>query len=499
MATKVSGSLLEVFVADTGSADGKPGAVPAPTAGDGAAGKFLKADGTWATAITPGQFDTLYIKRDGTNAPTANIPFGGNKITNLGTPTANADAATKLYVDNAVGSGGPQFTAGDGLVMATGNILNVGGTANRISVAADSVDIASTYVGQTSITTVGTITTGTWNGTAIAPSYGGTGTTTSTGTGSNVLSVSPTFSGTPLVPNAAVDTNTQQIASTAFVISQGYLKTATAATTYQPLNGNLTALSAVATNGLAVRTAANTWTSRSISGTGTDITVVNGDGVAGNPTISAGTNIPKKNAANVYTGVNTFPGFGNDANSNVFLGSASLVNASTNGFAYIPAVSGAPTGTPTTNAGRRPMAWDSANNILYIHNGTEWKNVGEGGGSGSAGDINPTPNTLALRDSLGDLYAVSMHTQSDIRTKENIEDVETTGILNLSAKYYNFIADTTKTKRLGLIAQDVQEHLPIAVKESETGLLTIDYNAVVVALLTEVKKLNKRITELENK
>ena len=49
------------------------------------------------------------------------------------------------------------------------------GTANRITVAADSVDIASTYVGQTSITTLGTIGTGTWQGSVVGPTYGGTG------------------------------------------------------------------------------------------------------------------------------------------------------------------------------------------------------------------------------------------------------------------------------------------------------------------------------------
>lgn len=37
------------------------------------------------------------------------------------------------------------------------------------------IDIASDYVGQTSITTLGTVTTGTWNATIIAAQYGGTG------------------------------------------------------------------------------------------------------------------------------------------------------------------------------------------------------------------------------------------------------------------------------------------------------------------------------------
>lgn len=77
-------------------------------------------------------------------------------------------------------SGGGSYLAGNGLTL-TGNTFDVVGTANRISVAADSVDIASTYVGQTSITTLGTIATGTWNGSVITVPYGGTGAATLTG------------------------------------------------------------------------------------------------------------------------------------------------------------------------------------------------------------------------------------------------------------------------------------------------------------------------------
>ena len=71
-------------------------------------------------------------------------------------------------------SGVGQITAGAGLTK-TGNTLDVVGTLNRIIVNADSIDIASTYVGQTSITTLGTIATGTWNASIISGTYGGTG------------------------------------------------------------------------------------------------------------------------------------------------------------------------------------------------------------------------------------------------------------------------------------------------------------------------------------
>jgi len=64
--------------------------------------------------------------------------------------------------------------AGNGLTFTSG-IFDVVGTADRITANANSIDIASTYVGQTSITTLGTITTGTWNGNPIGPAYGGLG------------------------------------------------------------------------------------------------------------------------------------------------------------------------------------------------------------------------------------------------------------------------------------------------------------------------------------
>ena len=49
--------------------------------------------------------------------------------------------------------------------------LNVIGTADKITVSADAVTIASGYVGQSSITTLGTVGTGVWNGTAITGDY----------------------------------------------------------------------------------------------------------------------------------------------------------------------------------------------------------------------------------------------------------------------------------------------------------------------------------------
>lgn len=51
--------------------------------------------------------DDRYLRLDASNGPiTGDLDFDGNKITGLGTPSGNADVATKKYVDDTVGAGG---------------------------------------------------------------------------------------------------------------------------------------------------------------------------------------------------------------------------------------------------------------------------------------------------------------------------------------------------------------------------------------------------------
>lgn len=65
----------------------------------------------------------------------------------------------------------------------------------------------------------------------------------------------------------------------------------TLGTNVQPYSSELTALAALATFGIVAHTAANTWATRTITGTANEITVTNGDGVAGAPTLSIPTAI----------------------------------------------------------------------------------------------------------------------------------------------------------------------------------------------------------------
>lgn len=61
-----------------------------------------------------------------------------------------------------------------------------------------------------------------------------------------------------------------------------------------------------------------------------------------------------------------------DGNGNNVMGTGALATNATNGFLYIPACAGTPTGTPTTYTGRVPLVVDSTNNKMYIYSGGAW-------------------------------------------------------------------------------------------------------------------------------
>jgi hypothetical protein len=146
-----------VLIKDSGSGASQNGIY---VINDGAA-PTRADDADTSAKVTAGMF--TFVTEGTVNADSGWVLTTNDTIT-LGT--------TELYFAQFSGAG--QITAGNGLTK-TGNTIDAVGTADRITVNADSIDIAATYVGQTSITTLGTITTGTWDATTVAVTAGGTG------------------------------------------------------------------------------------------------------------------------------------------------------------------------------------------------------------------------------------------------------------------------------------------------------------------------------------
>lgn len=111
-----------------------------------------------------------------------------------GSITTGIWAGTTVGV-SAGGTGQTSYTDGQLLIgNSSGNTLTkatLTGTSNRLTVTngggSITLDISSSYVGQSSITTLGTIGTGVWQGTAVGIAYGGTGQATAAA-GFNALS-----------------------------------------------------------------------------------------------------------------------------------------------------------------------------------------------------------------------------------------------------------------------------------------------------------------------
>lgn len=146
-------------------------------------GIYMVASGSWARSD------------DADNTPGSEVTTGMFTFVDSGTVNANSGWVLLTAGTISLGTtaltfsqfnGLAQISAGAGLTK-TGNQVDAVGTADRITVSTDSIDIASTYVGQSSITTLGTVSSGTWAGSTVGTAYGGTGTGTAFTAGSVVF------------------------------------------------------------------------------------------------------------------------------------------------------------------------------------------------------------------------------------------------------------------------------------------------------------------------
>jgi hypothetical protein len=146
-----------------------------------------------------------------------------SSLTSVGTITTGIWNATTIAV-NRGGTGLTSYTMGDIIYASASTTMErLAGVATGNALISGGVGAAPSW-GKIGLTThVSGI---------LGVSNGGTGVTEATGSASVVLSNSPSLTGTPTAPTSAADTNTTQIATTAFVIGQ-------ASSTNPTMNGSV--------------------------------------------------------------------------------------------------------------------------------------------------------------------------------------------------------------------------------------------------------------------
>jgi len=190
LCTYVSGDTEERYIihADGSLAWGPGGVTSTDTTLYRSAAGTLKTDGN--LSVVGNITDATWT------ADTIGIAYGGTNLTTYTTGDILYASATNTLSKLGIGTTGQVLTssgtaiiwgdAGGGDVPSS-RTLTINGTTDEIDVTGGTqslaanrtwtVGIAATFAGQTSITTLGTISAGTWHGDTIAYNYGGTGLT----------------------------------------------------------------------------------------------------------------------------------------------------------------------------------------------------------------------------------------------------------------------------------------------------------------------------------
>jgi hypothetical protein len=187
--------------------------------------------GTQQTVAYPGPSGFL-LKADNlsglANTGTARTNLGlGTMATETATNYLTTATASSTYLTQSNAASTYQTISGMSSYLTTSAAASTYQTQAGMSSYLTTSSAASTYAPLASPTFTGTVT--------IPGGASISGYATTASLSSYAPLASPTFTGVPAAPTAAVDTNTTQVATTAYVVGQGYLKSATASSTYAPL------------------------------------------------------------------------------------------------------------------------------------------------------------------------------------------------------------------------------------------------------------------------
>ena len=467
--------------------------------------------GTGLTSFTAG--DLLYADTSTTIARLADVAVGNALIS--GGVSANPSWG-KIGLDThvtgilPVANGGTGNTTNQAASVANAITFNTtGGAAAGTTYngsTARTIDFstvgASPLAGSSSITTVGTITSGTWTGTAIAVANGGTGATTAPNArtnlglviGTDVQAYSANLAAiaglAPTLDNFIVGNGTTWILETpaqaraslgGTTVGQNFFTlTNPAAITFPRINADNTVS---ALDAATFRTAIGAGTG---SGTVTSVTGTS-------PVVSSGGATPAISLASGY----------GDTQNPYASKTANQFLAAPNGTAGAPTfraivAADIPTLNQNTTGTASNITSFTINQSVGTANNVQFNSLGVGtAGSGTAGEFRATNNVTA-------------YFSSDIKFKENVVPITgaTAIIKAIGADYFDwtdaYIAEHggedgyfVQKQDFGVIAQKVQPVFPKAVRTRPDGSLAVDYEKLGVLAFAALIEQDERIARLE--
>ena len=402
---------------------------------------------------------------------------------------------------NAIGSGGTTYTAGTGISITTGVIANTGVTSN---VAGTNITVS----GATGAVTIGTSTT---------PSFSTVTSTVATGTAPF------TVTSTTNVPNL----NASSLSGATFA-SPGTIGSTTPGTaTFTTLNASgLVTIGATAgysdTGILATSTS-------SIAGYNQFIVQNTNSGTTSSTNYNVSNNLASATTNFGEFGMNSsgFTGTGSfNAAGMVYLASATTDLAiGTYGSNAIHFVVNSGTTDVFTmgTAGQMAIGGSYGTSGQVFTSGgpsaaASWTTVTGGGGlattddtttnatyypvvvTSAGGSTAKTSSTkITFNPSTGTLSSTIFNSLSDKRAKKNIRELGygLADVLKLTGHKYEMV-DGGNTS-IGLIAQDVMQHIPEVVSTNVDGMMGINYPVLTAVLIEAIKDLTARLAILEAK
>ena len=429
-----------------------------------------------------------YQRISGSTTQTIQLPIATTLVQGQGFTFDNDSSGAVSIVDSASGAIDTVPSGGYSYIFAE-DVTTSAGSWGKYALLPASYDFSTTSANFGSAVISNT----TYQGTAVAPGYGGTGLTTFSAANNAIYSTSASALAAGTLPVAAGGTGLATTpANGALDIGNGTGFTRTTLT---------------AGTGISVTNASGgitiTNTSPSSGGTVTSVT-----GTA--PVVSSGGNTPAISMAAATTSVsgyltstdwNTFNGKVSTAVTSAVAGTGISVSASTGAVTFTNSgVTSAVAGTGITVSGATGAVTVSIGQAVATSSNVQFNSLGVGtAGSTTAGEIRATNNITA-------------YYSSDAKFKENIRPIENAldKIKVIGGKEFDWTDEYIDAhggedgyfiakEDFGLIAQDVQKVFPKAVKTRPDGSLAVDYTKLGVLAFQGIVELLKRIEALEAK